>query len=90
MCFIATLMNVFKKNGLKKILILYGTGNTRWFIPLHKSYEKLGKSVSLVILKAHILTGCDLTSKIGTKERALKACVEPFLQLFGNHDSLTH
>ena len=39
-------MNVFKKNGLKKILIRYGTGNTRRFIPVHKIYEKLGNSVS--------------------------------------------
>ena len=71
-------MNVFKKNGLKKILIRYGTGNTRRFIPVHKIYEKLGNSVSSVLLKAHVLTGCDLTSKIGTKERVLKACAEPF------------
>ena len=83
-------VNVFMKNGLKKILILYGTGNTRRFIPVHKIYEKLGNSVSSVILKAHILTGCDLTSKIGTKERALKAYAESFLQTFGNPDSLTH
>ena len=83
-------MNAFKKNGLKKILIRYGTGNTRRFIPVHKIYEKLGNSVSSVLLKAHVLTGCDLTSKIGTKERVLKACAEPFLQTFGNNDSLTH
>ena len=35
-------------------------------------------------LKAHILTGCDTTSKIGTKKGALKASLEKYLSKFGN------
>ena len=36
-----------------------------------------------VIMKAHILTGCDVTSKIGTKSAALSCEPERFLQQFG-------
>ena len=43
----------------------------------------------LVILKAHVLTGCDVTSKIGTKSAALNAQPELFLPMFGKEDRLT-
>ena len=39
-----------------------------------------------MIIKAHILTGCDLTSKVGTKAAALKAFPERFLKDFGEGD----
>lgn len=39
-----------------------------------------------VLLKAHILTGCDITSKIGTKNGALKANPEKYLKSFGESD----
>ena len=39
-----------------------------------------------MIIKAHILTGCDLTSKVGTEAAALKAFPERFLKDFGEGD----
>ena len=39
-----------------------------------------------MIIKAHILTGCDLTSNVGTKAAALKAFPERFLKAFGEGD----
>ena len=38
---------------------------------------------SSIILKAHVVTGCDVTSKIGTKSSALKKNPERFLHDFG-------
>ena len=44
----------------------------------------MNKELHSVILKVHILTGCDTTSKIGTKKEALKASPEKYLSKFGN------
>jgi len=41
-----------------------------------------------MILKAHILTGSDVTSKVGTKAAALKAQPERYLQDFGQKTHL--
>ena len=42
-----------------------------------------------MILKAHILTGSDVTSKVGTKTAALKAQPERYLQDFGENTFVT-
>ena len=44
----------------------------------------MNKELHSVILKAHILTGCDATSKIGTKKGALKVSPKKYLSKFGN------
>ena len=41
-----------------------------------------------IILKAHIMTGCDVTSKVGTKVNALQANLAKYLSRFGESDSL--
>ena len=47
----------------------------------------LGPRVCSVIIKAHTLTGCDITSKIGTKVAALKCKPEKYLMTtFGDID----
>ena len=38
-------------------------------------------------MKAHILTGCDVTSKIGTKTAAIKASLESYLRNFGEENN---
>ena len=45
--------------------------------------EILGTKTSQALFKAHILTGCDVTSKIGSKTEAFKACPEKYLYDFG-------
>jgi len=42
-----------------------------------------------MIVKAHILTGSDVTSKVGTKAAALKAQPERYLQDFGENTFAT-
>ena len=43
-----------------------------WFIPIHTLYIKIG-NIQYSLLKAHILTGCDVTSKVGTKLAAVNS-----------------
>jgi len=49
----------------------------------------LGANKLRMILKAHILTGSDVTFKVGTKAAALKAQPERYLQDFGENTFAT-
>ena len=40
-----------------------------------------------MVLKAHVLSGCDVTSKIGTNVSALRHEPEKYLELFGETES---
>ena len=74
----------FIENGLEELWIKFGAGGHSRFVPLHVMYNNMNKELHSVILKAHILTGCDATSKIGAKKGALKASPEKYLSKFGN------
>ena len=77
----------FMSNGLSDLWIKCETGDSSRFIPLHFLIFELGPIVCSVIIKAHILTGCDITSKIGkigTKLSVLKC--KP--QRFGDIDDI--
>jgi len=56
-----------------------GVGDKTRFIPLHVIAVKVGKPMSEVLPATHVLTGCDITSKFGTKAAGIKA--EPVLYL---------
>ena len=66
-----------------EVWIKYGTGNNKRYIPLHTYAPNLGETKSNLVMKIHILYGCDVTSKIGTKSAALKRKSDEYLQLFG-------
>ena len=57
-----------------------------YYIPIHKLTLKLGADFCKVIPAVHTLTGCDYSSKAGTKEGALKAnpVVTVYLKCFGS------
>ena len=74
----------FIENGLEELWIKFGAGGHSRFVPLHVMYNNMNKELHSVILKAHILTGCDATSKIGTKKGALKVSPKKYLSKFGN------
>ncbi|KAG1662368.1 hypothetical protein GQR58_020977 [Nymphon striatum] len=74
---------VFLQEGLMELWIRAGRGNTSRFLPLHTLYASLGRDLCTVLPAIHSLTGCDITSKIGTKKAALKANPETHLQGFG-------
>ena len=69
-------MDEFENCGIKEVWMKYGIGMSQRFIPIHSLYHKLEKSVINSLLMLHILTGCDITSKVGTKLAAIKASRE--------------
>ena len=52
---------------------LGGQGATRRAIPVHDLAERIELRVRDILPAVHALTGCDTTSKVGTKKAALKA-----------------
>ena len=78
------------QNGLKELWQQYGTGEKKRMIPLHDILQGLGEAFTKVILKAHVLTGDDSMSKIGTKHASL-CNGEPMEQLsrFASEDILS-
>ena len=80
-------MPEFLSKGVIELWVKYGTGNNERFIPIHLLANSIGYDMCHIILKAHILTGCDVTSKVG-KVNALKANPAQYLSRFGENDSL--
>ena len=73
----------FLQEGLQELWVKAGRGNTTRFVPLHILHERLGTRMCTVLPALHSLTGCDITSKTGTKIAALKADPVANLQGFG-------
>ena len=81
----------FLSRGVQQLWIKYGLGDKTCYIPIHTLAQRLGKDMCGMLLKSHVLTGCDVTSKLGTKGNALKANLHLLID-FGteNHpDSLS-
>lgn len=79
----------FKSNGLSELWIQFGTGEKQRFLPLHTLQKRLGPDLSRVLVKAHLASGNDALSKIGTKHGALAADPVTFLTNFGETDNLS-
>ena len=73
--------------GLSGLWIRFGTNDKTRHIPIHNLGEVIGSDMCSVILKAHILAGCDVTSKIGTKPAASKNRPEKYLKRFGEDET---
>ena len=58
-------------------------------LPLHEAVEYLGKPLAKTLVKAHILTGGDLMSKVGTKHAALVSDPVQYLTNFGESNILS-
>ena len=80
--------HVDKTMNVSKIWMKFGILERQAHIPVHQLAEILGTQKPRALLKAHILTRCDVTSKIGSKTAAFKACPEKYLHDFGEefHD----
>ena len=78
----------FIKSGLTELWLKYGVGPKVRFIPLHILIARLDQNLLDVLLKVHILTGCDVASKIGTKSAALKSDPHMYLKNFGENELL--
>ena len=75
--------NYLQSAGLQELWIKAGVGDTTRFIPIHTVALRIGKELCQVLTALHALSGCDYTSKVGTKVATLKACPTTYLQQFG-------
>jgi len=80
-------INTFMKSGLEELWIRIGTGEKRRFLPLHELFQKKGEIFCKAVLKAHILTGEDCMSKIGTKNASMTWEPERYLLQFAETES---
>ena len=58
-------------------------------LPLHQAISRLGTPLAKTMIKAHILTGDDCMSKVGTKHAAVTSDPVQFLMNFGETDTLS-
>jgi len=58
--------------GMKELWVLCGKGSSTRAIPVHDVVSGIDSSVAESLPAIHALSGCDSTSKIGTKKSALK------------------
>ena len=72
-------IDVFHLHGLKQLWVRAGIGDSTRFIPLHTLAARMSTPLSKVLPAIHSLTGCDTTSKMGTKTAALKC--DPLIHL---------
>ena len=75
--------NVLNEQGLEEVWIRAGVGNSVRHIPVHTLCAKLGSDVCRILPSVHAISGCDNTSKVGTKSAALKANPVMYLTGFG-------
>ena len=61
------------QTGLREIWV-HHTGDTS---PLHEAVTNLPEEVVRMLPAAHALSGCDTTSKVGTKLQAFRAAQKP-------------
>ena len=83
-------MNIFSTSSSSELWILYGTGENSKFIPIHLMASILGPNHCSAIMKAHVLTRCDVTSQVGSKTSALKNDPEKYLGEFAEDPQLTY
>ena len=76
------------KKGLQEMWVEFDTEEHRRKIPLHCLHAKRGEDFCNILLKAHVLSGNDVVSKIGTKYVAI-TCNQLSLNTFAENDSLT-
>ena len=63
--------------GLQELWLVHNSGVKRSILPLHDICTAQGDELTLCLPALHALTGCDTTSKIGTKLAALNTICKP-------------
>ena len=62
----------YLKMGCSELWVKYGIGDKSRYIPIHVISQEIGENMLSILLKLHHNTACDVTSKIGTRESAMK------------------
>ena len=70
---------VFLQEGLTELWVRAGRGTSIQYVPLHIRHTRLDQNLCNVLPALHSLSGCDITSKIGTKKAAVMANPERHL-----------
>ena len=86
-CLLLRYMDQFQRIGLKELYAEFGKPNR--MLPIHKFKLRIGNEFFKHIVKAHIVTGTETISKIGTKHAALAFNPDIALSLFGESPVLT-
>ena len=79
--------NVLHSNGLSEMWLRASVGDSTRYIPIHTLASRVKEKLCHVLPLLHTLTGCDYTSKVGTKHAALNN-VDP-TEFFSNFDYTT-
>ena len=61
---------------LEELWVIKGQGNSSRAVPVHSLVRLMKSDVVDVLPAMHALSGCDTTSKVGTKKSALRAAEE--------------
>ena len=77
-------MPTFLNHCIEELWVKAGRGETTRYLPIHIMYNRLGRSLCSVLPAVHSLSGCDITSKVGTKPSALSADPVKYLTDFGH------
>jgi len=80
---------VFQQHNLEQLWVRAGVGDTTRYVPLHTLFQRVGHQLCAVLPAVHSLTGCDITSRIGSKKAALQVEPEKFLKHFGRSPTLS-
>ena len=81
--------SILHSEGLKELWIRAGVGDSTRYIPVHILAPRIGQELCCLLPLSHTLTGCDYTSKVGTKNAALNANPSEYLKIFDSGPSCT-
>ncbi len=79
----------FLQHNLTRLWVRAGVGDSTRHIPLHKLFHRLGNPLCAVLPAIHSLTGCDISSKVGTKKSGINCKPQRFLRRFGMSQTLS-
>lgn len=81
---------ILHSEGLvRELWIRAGVGDSTRYIPVHIVAPRIGKELCYLLPVVHTLTGCDCTSRVGTKHAALNANPFEYLKAFDSGPSCT-
>ena len=63
-------------DGRRNLWVEFGTGEKRRLLPMGRMAERMREPLCRVLVKAHVLTGNDVTSRIDTKVAATQEFAE--------------
>lgn len=81
--------DILHSEGLSELWIRAGVGDSTRYIPVHILAPRIGQELCRLLPLVHTLTGCDYTSKVGTKHAALNANPSKYLKAFDNGPTCT-